>query len=218
MKIISIIGLIFAGLQIYGQPTLQLRIGFSGSFAKMGIPAGNSFVRTNVMPGFTLGMNTSNLFNFTKLDYELNYAFDGHRYKIHNFINEEKVVAKLVRHNLDLTVFYNPGNILISEKKKPKFDFFIKPGLWFDYIIHETFKFYIDPAIHDPIPSKSLNWGGVICFELRKRKYKKQLPYNLDLRYYYGFLNISQQRDTKWFTRKFEIGITFPIKRVESKK
>lgn len=218
MKTIFIIGLTLTIMQISAQPTFQIRTGFSGSFAKMGIPTSNSFVRTNAMPGFALGMNTSDLFNFTKMEYELNYAFDGHRYKIHNFFKQEKVVAKFVRHNFDLVIFYNPGNICISEKKKPKFDFFIKPGLWFDYIIHETFKFYSDPIINDPIASKSINWGGVICFELRKRRYKKQLSYNLDLRYYYGLLNLSQQIDTKWFTRKFEFGMSFPLKSVKSKK
>ncbi len=211
MKAIFIIGVTIISTQVYSQVLLRLQVGPSLSYAKMGTPTDNGFMNTGVMPGLTLGVSANNVFNISKVEYELQYALDGHRNEVLNFFEKEEVTARLVRHNIGLLVFYKPNAILISEKKRPKFEFFVKPGIWTQYFIDSSFKYHEDTTIHNPTASKSINWGGVLSFSLVKRKLKKKFAYGFDLRFYYGLMNLSTLHDTKWFTRKIEATFSIPL-------
>ena len=216
MRIFFIFALTLYSLKLYSQENIKIGVGFLGSFAKMGLPAENSFVHTGIKPGASLLLTYNNTFGNFNTELEVRYSLAGHKYKIFNFFDKKTITANYTGHNIGFVAFYKSNKIILSSKKKPKFEFFVKPGVWIDYLVLSSFEYDDNPSIHDPIISKSINWGAVASLVLVKIKYKKQFAYNIDLRYHYGIKDISKRPSYKWFTRKFEI-ITF-VKLSNNKK
>ncbi|MBK8965687.1 MAG: hypothetical protein IPM36_03220 [Lewinellaceae bacterium] len=197
---------------VCAQPKFGIRTALSGAYAKMGSNIDNSFIRTGLLTGGSLTFVASDIFSIPGLETGLIYTLDGHRYTIHNFFTEKSVSARLIKHNIGLIAFYKTDLFPERDSKQRKTKLYIKPGAWFDYNFKATFKFHKDPASSEIQRAKPMNWGAVLCIELLKYKSKKRKkPFQIDFRYYYGIMNLSKESRAKWYSRKFEAGISFPF-------
>ncbi|MBX2927968.1 MAG: PorT family protein [Saprospiraceae bacterium] len=207
LQILPVLGLLMVGAASIGAQA-GLRFSLGGAYANSGWD-GDAYGKrgyTDVLPSYALGLSYTKSWGEKLAGMaEFQVARKGYAFKIHNYLDRDRVKAQRTMYAASLYVL--PQYTLYqSEQKKKTVAFGIQLGAYGSFLFAHRWKFADRPAVYGNDATKTFDAGLTGGFFLKIKKPKQRLL-TWDIRYSNGLLDVSRSPAFDLVRlRYFEIG------------